>query len=152
LENFLATNNDPRHSDRIAKIKRGLTLPGVTVIGGISRNDLARELAEAELQLYPCDPVTWTEGFSCSTLESCAAGALPILMDSDAMGQIYGTACPTAARGDLAQWSSLALRALTVPQWANRHRERARQLALSYAWPALAEKLEEAIHAHRKNA
>jgi glycosyltransferase involved in cell wall biosynthesis len=145
LEGFLSGNTDPRHRVGIEKIKRGLTLPGVNVVGGVSRNDLAKELSEAELMLYPCAPVTWTEGFSCSTLESCAAGALPILMDSDAMGQLYSSACPTAPRGDVAAWKALVLRALTVPQWAERQRDKAKALAVSYAWPLLAEQLEERI-------
>ena len=145
LEDFLSSNSDPRHKERIAAIRRGLSLPGVIVRGGVSRNELACELAEAELMLYPCDPVDWSEGFSCSTLEACAAGALPILMDSDAMGQIYGRACPTAPRGDLSVWTALALRALTVPSWAETQRKKAQQLALSYSWPLLAEQLEEAL-------
>ena len=146
LEGYLSGNHsDPRHRERVAVIHRGLSLPGVTVVGATSRNELALELAEAEVQLYPVDTLSWTEGFSCSTLESCAAGALPILMDCDAMGHIYGKACPTAPRGDLSIWTALALRALTVPIWAETQRKKARQLALSYAWPLLAEKLEEAI-------
>jgi hypothetical protein len=146
LEGYLSENSgDPRHNDRKAIIRRGLSLPGVVVKGGVSRNEMAKELAEAELQLYPCDPIDFTEGFSCSTLESCAVGALPILMDSDAMGQLYSSACPTAARGDVAAWKALVLRALTVPQWAERQRDKAKALAVSYAWPLLAEQLEERI-------
>jgi glycosyltransferase involved in cell wall biosynthesis len=150
LENFLEKNTDPRHRDRIAKIKRGLTLPGVTVRGGVSRDELAKELSEAELMLYPTDPVDFTEGFSCSTLEACAAGALPILMDADAMGQIYGKSCPTVAKGDLEEWTALVIRALTVPQWTEMWRKKAKALASTFAWPLLAEKLEKEIHARRK--
>jgi glycosyltransferase involved in cell wall biosynthesis len=145
LKGYLLDGGDPRHRDRKAAILRGLLLSGVTVVGGVSRNEMVKELAEAELQLYPCDPIDFTEGFSCSTLESCAAGALPILMDSDAMRQIYGSACPTAPRGDLSAWTTLALRALTVPPWAERQREKARALAATFAWPLLAKQLEEAI-------
>jgi glycosyltransferase involved in cell wall biosynthesis len=69
-------------------------LQDVEVIGPKSRAEICDALSEAELLLYPTDCVAYNEGFSCSTLEGCAAGAIPILVGSDALGSIYRGACP----------------------------------------------------------
>lgn len=144
LANWLATAPtwNRVHAERAALVERLLKMPGVTVVGGVSRDRMALEMSEAECLLYPCDTIDWTEGFSCSTLEGCAAGALPILMDTDALGHIYGGSVPMADRGDVEGWTALAIRALTVPQWADVWRARARAFAEKTTWPIVAERFE----------
>lgn len=122
-----------------------LDQPGVTVVGGASRNQIGKELSEAEILAFPADTISYTESFSCVTLESCAAGALPILMKCDAMASIYEGVCPMAEAKDADGWTRLMIRALTVPPWTDSYRKRARDFALSHAWPLLAERLEKLI-------
>jgi glycosyltransferase involved in cell wall biosynthesis len=134
------------HRDRARIIDAGLKLPDVTVMGAVSRNDLAQELSQAEVMPYLVDCLTWTEGFSCSTLESCAAGALPVICATDAMGEIYRGAVPMVqSRDRTEEWTSLVIRALTVPEWADRWRDKALSLAERHAWPLLAERLEKEL-------
>lgn len=67
---------------------------GVVTLGSLSRNEMAREMAEAEILLYPCDPVNWTEGFSNTTVEAMAMGCLPVLVFSDAFPELWRGAVP----------------------------------------------------------
>ena len=64
---------------------------GVIFRGGIAPVDLARELAMADVLLYPYDPVRPTEGFGSAVLEACAAGVVPVITDADALGEVYET-------------------------------------------------------------
>jgi glycosyltransferase involved in cell wall biosynthesis len=131
-----------RYIDRALK---ALEPQGVELVGSISRKALAAEMLQAEVLAYPCDPILYTEGFSCATLEGCASGALPIISGADALGRIYRGAVPMVpgpARKHISAWSSLVIRALQDPAWAENWRERARALAEKHEWAALAEKLE----------
>jgi glycosyltransferase involved in cell wall biosynthesis len=67
---------------------------GVTVLGSCSRDQIAHEMAEAELLLYPCDTISFTEGFSSTTLESMAHGCVPLLQFVDALPELYGGHVP----------------------------------------------------------
>ena len=40
---------------------------------------------------YPCDTISFTEGFGTTILQSYAAGMLPITTDTDAFGEVYGS-------------------------------------------------------------
>lgn len=138
------------HIRRSKIVERGLNQKGVTVVGSASRNDMAKEFAAAEILAFPTDTIDWTEGFSCSTLEGCASGALPILMECDALKHIYGGSAPMAAKGDVEHWRNLVIRALTVEPWRQGWRQKARALAERFSWPLLAEQLEKTLDAHRK--
>jgi glycosyltransferase involved in cell wall biosynthesis len=110
---------------------------GVKAIGPISKDQLARELKEAELLLYPCDPVQWTESFGCSVLEGCASGALPVISDVDAFGEIFGGYCPmvkSPARNHMAEWTSLVISRLKNKGLADMERAKARKLAERLTW------------------
>ena len=67
---------------------------GVRVLGSVSRDQMVREMQEAEILLYPCDPVNWTEGFSNTTCEAMALGCLPVLIFSDAFQDLWKGAVP----------------------------------------------------------
>lgn len=62
---------------------------GVTLVGPIPNIQLAQELAQTEILPYTCDCITFTEGFSVSIMDACAAGAVPVIADTDAIGDIY---------------------------------------------------------------
>lgn len=147
---------EPRHleSRRRAIAMRAL-LPslldqGVEVVGPVSHDQLTRDLCQAEVLAYPCDPYTWTEGFSVTTLEGCAAGCVPVISDADALGQIYGGACPTVRRPKVGQldgaaYVDLLVRALTDEDWLDEVRSTTLPLAQQYTWPVLAKRLEDII-------
>jgi glycosyltransferase involved in cell wall biosynthesis len=117
---------------------------GVRHLGSVSRRQISIAMSEATVLAYPCDTVRYTEGFSVTTMEACAAGLVPVISDVDALGSIYGELgeevvikSPVASRmdefvdavcdhidGDLAV------------------QERGRALAARHAWPLLAERLE----------
>jgi hypothetical protein len=112
--------------------------------GSLTHKELSGVLAEAEVYAYPCDPIGPTESFSCSTLEACAAGALPVLLEADALGSIYGDACPTAIT--LQAWTANVIRALTDKTWADEWRTRARGFARRHTWPRIAAVFEGVLH------
>ncbi len=74
---------------------------GVTVLGSLSREQMALEMAQAEILLYPCDPVNWTEGFSNTTCEAMAMGCLPVLCFSDAFVSLWKGAVPGVMPADV---------------------------------------------------
>ena len=121
---------------------------GVRVMGATSRRQLAADLSRTEVLAFPCDTVNWTESFSCATLEGCASGALPVISDTDALGEIYGGSVPMVHKPAIehaAEWRDLVIRALTDKPWADEWRQKARKLAEAHAWPTLAAKLEKTI-------
>lgn len=62
---------------------------GVFVHGSIPNVAMAKALNGTKVFAYPCDTVRYTEGFSVSTMDACAAGCIPIVSDCDAIGEIY---------------------------------------------------------------
>jgi glycosyltransferase involved in cell wall biosynthesis len=61
----------------------------------VSRQEIAKVFSESRILAYTCDPVRFTEGFSCTTLEGAVSGCLPVICGSDALGEIYGNFVPT---------------------------------------------------------
>jgi glycosyltransferase involved in cell wall biosynthesis len=133
---------------------------GVEHVGSVSRERMAREFEKAEVLAYPCDTIRYTEGFSVTTMEGCASGALPIITNVDALGQIYGGAVPMVATSFTQAISGgatfvegfteksrrafldLVVRGLTDPEWRADQAAVCRMLAEQHAWPVLAERLE----------
>src|ERR1019366_7255273 len=60
--------------------------------GGMSHRDVVRLLCESEVFAYPCEPFAFTETFSCSTLEACAAGCATIISSADCLDEVHGHA------------------------------------------------------------
>jgi len=63
---------------------------GVFLVGPVPPVLIAQELSKTMVLAYPCDPVSWTEGFSISIMDACAARCMPIISDADALPSIYG--------------------------------------------------------------
>src|SRR5688500_7620896 len=118
---------------------------GVFVHDAVSRREIATALSEAELLAYPCDTVAWTEGFSCSTLEACAARACPVIWDTDALGDIYRDAAVVTPRGDTERWRKTVIELLTNQRLRDDVNDRAEAFAETMTWTNSAEKLLDAI-------
>jgi hypothetical protein len=113
----------------------------ITVRDSVSRKDLRVELERAQVLAYPCDTIQWTEGFSCSLLEACAAMACPITMKTDALPDVYGSAVPMVERGDISGWSDLVIRALNDREFRNATNEKCFVLAKGMTWKQRTSKL-----------
>ena len=124
---------------------------GVTVRDSVSRDVIEREMASAEVFAYPMQTTTWSEGFSCSTLEACAARACPITTDCDAFGDVYGETLPlTKIEGDwVPKWRDTVIKALTDAAFRDGVNEKARKLGERLTWRRTAEELCKAIEAKR---
>lgn len=121
---------------------------GITVCDSVSREQIEREMCEAEVLAYPCDTVRWSEGFSCTILEGCAARACPVITDCDALGGIYMEACVVEdmdAPGWQATWRDSIIRVLRDASRRGRINEKARAFAERHTWRLHAERLIAAI-------
>jgi glycosyltransferase involved in cell wall biosynthesis len=65
---------------------------GLYLIGPLPQRALARELGRTRVLTYPCDPVKFTEGFSMTVLDACAAGCVPIVAGVDALTELWWNA------------------------------------------------------------
>jgi glycosyltransferase involved in cell wall biosynthesis len=121
---------------------------GVEIVDSVSRNRIDQEMAEAEVLAYPCDPVTWTEGFSIALMESCAARACPITTNVDALPSIYGGIVPMVdlpVREHIGEFSDLVIRALTDRDYRDGINDRAEALGKSHSWDSVADTVEELV-------
>lgn len=126
----------------IEEALRRLDGHGVELFDAVSRATLEKELSQAEVLAYPADPANeYTEGFSCSTLEGCAARACPVITDADALGSIYGGAAVVVPRGKLDLFRNQVIACLQNEAWRNEVNDRAERFAQEHTWKATAEKL-----------
>lgn len=63
---------------------------GVKVWGPVPNVIMAKRLMGTVALPYTCDCLRFTETFSVSIMDACAAGCVPIISDEDAIGQIFG--------------------------------------------------------------
>lgn len=123
---------------------------GVTLRDSVSRHEIEREMASAEVLAYPCDTMSWSEGFSCSILECCAAKACPIITDCDALGDIYADLTPVQREGDwVPKWRERVIRALTDESFRAEMNQEAAAIGARYTWQKTTEKLLKEIDARR---
>jgi glycosyltransferase involved in cell wall biosynthesis len=118
---------------------------GITLRDSVSRETIEREMAQAEVMAYPCDTLSWSEGFSCSLLEGCAARACPVTTDCDALGEVYGGVAAMAQRNGrepkewVPDWRATVIRALTDATFRDEVNTRARAFAEKLTWRRVAE-------------
>jgi len=130
---------------------------GVTLRDSVSRETIEREMAQAEVLAYPCNTMSWSEGFSCTLLEACAARACPITTDCDALGGIYGDVLPLTpilgghdGAGEwVPTWRNQVIRALTDSQFRDEVNGKARAFAESLTWKRTAMQIVDEIERRR---
>jgi glycosyltransferase involved in cell wall biosynthesis/SAM-dependent methyltransferase len=121
---------------------------GVKLYDSISYESIASEMSTAQIFAYPFDPIMWTEGFSVSTMEACAAGTLPVITDADALGEIYGASVPIVKHpiGDrLDTFIDLVVKGITDKEWFYETTKKSRELAKKYEYVDLARDLNDFI-------
>jgi glycosyltransferase involved in cell wall biosynthesis len=62
---------------------------GVILVGSIGNREMAKQLLRSRVLAYTCETLRFTEGFSVSIMDACAAGCVPIISDVDAIGEVY---------------------------------------------------------------
>ncbi len=122
---------------------------GITVLDSVSREQIEREMCEAEVLAYPVDTTRWSEGFSCTILEACAARACPVITDCDALGKLYGGHCAVFPRDQLDRWRDGVIEALSNEPFRDSWNDSARTFAETLTWRKHAERLVAAIEARR---
>lgn len=125
---------------------------GVEAFGGVSRRQMTRQLSEAQVLAYPCDTVRYTEGFSVSTLEGCASGAVPVIVGTDALGSIYGgqiPVIPPPAREHIGEWTERVIGILQDGRKRDSCARQAREFAEQFDYQKLTGDLEALIYQHR---
>jgi glycosyltransferase involved in cell wall biosynthesis len=68
---------------------------GVVHHGSTSREKMIDVFKSSRVLAYPCDTVSYTEGFSVTTLEAAMSGCVPVLAGADALQEVYGGHVPT---------------------------------------------------------
>jgi len=121
---------------------------GVTLRDSVSRETIEREMAQAECLAYPCSTTTWSEGFSCSTLEACAAGAVPVISDCDALGEVYGSAVLISPRSCIdwvSEWRENVIMVLKSEKDRAELANISKKFAAKHTWKLTTERLVEEI-------
>lgn len=140
-----------RRAYYIKEALRRLSSHGVELVDSVSRNQIDFEMAEAEVLAYSCHPVSWTEGFSVTLMEGCAAGSFPVTTAVDALPEIYGSCVPMVpvpVTDHMSAFSDFVIRGLTDPAYREDVNVKVKDLASRYTWASLAERAEQIITKH----
>ena len=125
---------------------------GVLHHKSVSREAMARILSQSRLLAYPCDPVRYTEGFSCTTLEAAAAGCLPVICGADALGEIYGgfvPMVPAPYASHREEYLDLLTQFLSDDDAYERAQRKARELGPVYDWSGVADRLQSIVEGRK---
>lgn len=117
---------------------------GITVVDSVSHNEVLYEMRQAKVLLHPCETMSWSEGFSCTVIDACASGALPIISDCDALGEVYAELDPVPV-GQWDAWRERAILALTNKAFLIENVAKAQALASRLTWEAHVSRLDEVI-------
>lgn len=129
----------------IEAIMPQLASRGVFHHKSVSRENMAKVLCESRLLAYPCDPVRYTEGFSCTTLEAASAGCLPVICAADALSEIYGNHLPNVAppfSDHRDEYFELLVKFLTDDAAYASAQTKAMQLGGIYDWSIIGQRLQ----------
>jgi glycosyltransferase involved in cell wall biosynthesis len=89
---------------------------GITMVQQVSREQILKENAEAEVMAYPCDPIMFTECFPTTILEACAVGTMPVTTDADSIPSIYGSVARIISRSRInEEFADAVIAALDEP-------------------------------------
>lgn len=108
---------------------------GIYIMGAVPNVQIAAELRSARVFPYTCDCITFTEGFSVATMDAAWAGCVPIISDTDAIGDIYrecAVVIPGKPGEQKDQWVQTIVDAMSNPAWAEQVADKARQWSAKF--------------------
>jgi glycosyltransferase involved in cell wall biosynthesis len=114
----------------------------------VSRVQMIKEMSEAQVLAYPCDPPIYTEGFSVTIMEACASGTVPVITDADALGSIYGGCVPMvhAPVGNrIGEYKDLLISTLNDATFREQWTPKGLELANKYTWNSVIDNVENLI-------
>ena len=117
---------------------------GITVVDSVSHEEVLAEMRQAEVLAHPCETISWSEGFSCTVADACASGAVPVISDADALGEVYADLDPIPV-GNWHEWGDRVVRVLTDGAFRAQYAEKAKALAARLTWDAHVSRLDEVI-------
>ena len=111
---------------------------GVEHIGGISRKQMQKEYSEASVLGFSCDTVSFSEGFSISALEAHASFTVPIIADTDCLGEVYKNSgaiiIKNPIKDHLPDFTNAVIKALTDQKFSNSIIDKCRVFAMQNTW------------------
>ena len=113
---------------------------GVTHHGSASRDKMTQVFHDSRLLTYPCDTVSYTEGFSVTTLEAALSGCVPVIVDTDALGEVYRGYVPVITspyREHKREYIETVVELLSDDATYERWQTSASRLSHLYNWDAL---------------
>ncbi len=123
---------------------------GVEVCDSVSHEEVLAEMRQAEVLLHPCETMSWSEGFSCTVADACASGAVPVISDCDALGEVYADLDPIPV-GQWDAWRERVVAVLTNQGVRAHYAEKATALAQRLTWDAHVSRLDEVIRGRLKD-
>ncbi len=114
----------------------------------VSRNRIREEFNKAEVLAYPCETMSYTEGFSVSIMEACASGTVPIITNQDALGELYGGSVQmieTPFGGKEKIYSDMIIETLKNKETRDKYSNLGMELSKQYTWEKISSDLEKIV-------
>lgn len=121
---------------------------GIDLFDSVSRRRISEEQATAQITPYTCDPPgIWTEGFSCSLMECCAARSGVIVPETDALGEVYAEldCVPRPSLETIVQFEERVIRMLSDEKYRSEQNEIGRSIAERFTWKKAALRMSEVL-------
>lgn len=122
---------------------------GVDHVGSASRDEMKQALSEATAFGFTCDTVSFSEGFSVSTLEAHASYTVPVITDKDCLGGIYKNSGCLMIKGPLnekiEEYSNTLIKVLKDKSLQDQVINKCREFAKQHTWKQVASKMEKII-------
>lgn len=121
---------------------------GVTHHGSASRQRIVNAFSNTRILAFTCDTVTYTEGFSVTTLEAAMMGCVPVIVDTDALGEIYGGYVPVIKgpyKEHKEEYIETVIELLTNEQTYSEWQQKSSQLSQKYDWKIIGRQFIEII-------
>lgn len=116
----------------------------------ISKKQICQEMLKATILAYPFSTPKYCEGFSCTVMEACAAGMIPVISNQDALGDIYGASAimiNSPIEKNLNDFTEKIIFVLTNKEIQQKTREKCIALSRQYHFSDVVVKLENLMYA-----
>lgn len=108
---------------------------GIELVDQVSRDRIEREYSQSEILAYPCDPISFTEGFSVSILDACSFGCVPLISTADALDELYCHSVPHVKMPiNIGEYQSSLIRLLTDSSYLSQYKKKSWELSHNFTW------------------